>query len=90
MIFLRYQLICVCSFGGYHIICHFVTRNHLAPALKGVTFETRPAEKIGIVGRTGAGKSSLIVALFRLVEVYSGSITIDSADISRMSIHALR
>ncbi|KAF2904349.1 hypothetical protein ILUMI_01807 [Ignelater luminosus] len=65
-------------------------RNHLAPALKGVSFETRPAEKIGIVGRTGAGKSSLIVALFRLVELYSGSITIDSADISRMSIHALR
>ncbi|KAK4886869.1 hypothetical protein RN001_003140 [Aquatica leii] len=65
-------------------------REHLAPALKGVTFETRPAEKIGIVGRTGAGKSSLFVALFRLSEIHSGSITIDSTNIAHIPISMLR
>ncbi|XP_018573016.1 multidrug resistance-associated protein 7 [Anoplophora glabripennis] len=65
-------------------------REHLTPSLKGVSFETRPCEKIGVVGRTGAGKSSLISALFRLVEVASGSICIDSVDIRRISLASLR
>lgn len=65
-------------------------REHLAPSLKGVTFETRPCEKIGVVGRTGAGKSSLVSALFRLVEVSSGSICVDSVDIRRISLASLR
>ncbi|KAJ8938531.1 hypothetical protein NQ314_011454, partial [Rhamnusium bicolor] len=65
-------------------------REHLVPSLKGVTFETRPYEKIGVVGRTGAGKSSLISALFRLVEVSSGSVSIDTVDINRISIASLR
>ncbi|KAF5302801.1 hypothetical protein FQA39_LY01981 [Lamprigera yunnana] len=65
-------------------------REHLAPALKGVTFETRPAEKIGVVGRTGAGKSSLFAALFRLAELHSGSITIDTTNISHIPISMLR
>ncbi|KAK5643745.1 hypothetical protein RI129_007590 [Pyrocoelia pectoralis] len=65
-------------------------REHLAPSLKGVTFETRPAEKIGVVGRTGAGKSSLFVALFRLSEIHGGSVTIDSTNISHIPIPVLR
>uniref|UniRef100_A0A1Y1JUE0 ABC-type xenobiotic transporter n=1 Tax=Photinus pyralis TaxID=7054 RepID=A0A1Y1JUE0_PHOPY len=65
-------------------------RDHLAPALKGVTFETRPAEKVGVVGRTGAGKSSLFVALFRLSELHSGAVTIDSTNISHIPISVLR
>lgn len=62
----------------------------MAPSLKGVTFETRPAEKVGVVGRTGAGKSSLLTALFRLVQLYAGSIYIDTVDISHISIASLR
>ncbi|CAG9820276.1 unnamed protein product [Phaedon cochleariae] len=65
-------------------------REHLVPSLKDISFETRPCEKIGVVGRTGSGKSSMVSALFRLVEISSGSICIDTVDIKRISISALR
>lgn len=55
-----------------------------------MSFETRPAEKIGVVGRTGAGKSSLLTSLFHLVDLYSGSIVIDTVDISHISLNSLR
>jgi len=61
-----------------------------APVLKGVSFTIQPGEKIGIVGRTGSGKSSLIMALFRLVELSKGSIYIDGLDISRLGLAQLR
>ena len=55
-----------------------------------LTVRLRPRERIGIVGRTGAGKSSLVLGLFRLIEPSGGSITIDGLDISRMGLHDLR
>ncbi|KAG2966849.1 ABC transporter C family member 9, partial [Phytophthora cactorum] len=60
------------------------------PVLKGLSFNIRNNEKIGIVGRTGAGKSSLTMALFRINELVSGRILIDGTDIATMPIRTLR
>lgn len=65
-------------------------RAGLPLALKGVTFDIDSQEKIAIIGRTGAGKSSIGVTLFRLVEVTSGSIFIDGLDISQFGLDDLR
>ncbi|KAJ2754959.1 hypothetical protein GGI19_002008 [Coemansia pectinata] len=59
-------------------------------ALKGVTFSIRPEERVGIVGRTGSGKSSLLQALLRVVELESGSISIDGIDLRKVGLHGLR
>ncbi|KAF2886602.1 hypothetical protein ILUMI_19571 [Ignelater luminosus] len=60
-----------------------------APVLKNLNFTVKPGEKVGIVGRTGAGKSSLITALFRLAPV-EGSITIDDIDTQIIGLIDLR
>lgn len=52
-------------------------RPGLPNVLNGISISIKGGEKIGVVGRTGAGKSSLMLALFRIVELNSGSITID-------------
>nr|CAH7760502.1 unnamed protein product [Callosobruchus chinensis] len=59
------------------------------PVLKKVTFVIEPREKVGIVGRTGAGKSSLIQALFRLAHI-EGRILIDNVDTKTISLKRLR
>ncbi|KAL6424777.1 hypothetical protein ACFW04_010016 [Cataglyphis niger] len=59
------------------------------PVLKNLNFVIYPREKIGIIGRTGAGKSSLIQALFRLADV-EGLIEIDGIDTSEIGLHDLR
>lgn len=60
------------------------------PVLNGVSFAVAPREKIGVVGRTGAGKSSLIIALYRLVEPFAGQICIDDVNILSMPLYAIR
>ncbi|KRZ13592.1 Multidrug resistance-associated protein 1, partial [Trichinella zimbabwensis] len=65
-------------------------REGLELCLKGITCLIRGGEKIGIVGRTGAGKSSLTLALFRIVEPAGGSLFIDSTDITKIGLHDLR
>ncbi|RHZ09727.1 hypothetical protein DYB31_016578 [Aphanomyces astaci] len=58
--------------------------------LKDVNVHIQSGEKVGIVGRTGAGKSSLTMALFRINELAGGSIKIDGVDISRVGVKTLR
>lgn len=58
--------------------------------LKGITMHIEPGERVGIVGRTGAGKSTLSLALFRVLEATSGTISIDGIDVAKIRLHDLR
>lgn len=65
-------------------------RPNLPLVLKDLNFGVYPGEKLGICGRTGAGKSSIMTGIYRLNELDSGSITIDGLDISEMGLRDLR
>uniref|UniRef100_A0A3B5LYX7 ATP-binding cassette, sub-family C (CFTR/MRP), member 2 n=1 Tax=Xiphophorus couchianus TaxID=32473 RepID=A0A3B5LYX7_9TELE len=65
-------------------------RPELDLVLKGISCDIGSSEKIGIVGRTGAGKSSLTNCLFRIIEAADGHILIDDVDISKIGLHDLR
>jgi ABC-type multidrug transport system fused ATPase/permease subunit len=72
---------------------HGVVMSYLPNAphvLKGVDFSIRRGEKIGVVGRTGAGKSSLIMCLFRLAELAEGGIRVDGVQINALALQELR
>lgn len=58
--------------------------------LNSLSFKVNAGEKIGIVGRTGAGKSTISLALTRIVELASGSIMIDDVDIKSVPLDYLR
>ncbi|KAJ2357491.1 hypothetical protein GGF43_001425, partial [Coemansia sp. RSA 2618] len=61
-----------------------------APVLRGLTFSVKHGEKIGVVGRTGAGKSTLSLALLRLIEATSGQVVLDGVDIAQIGLNRLR
>nr|XP_057912072.1 multidrug resistance-associated protein 1-like [Doryrhamphus excisus] len=65
-------------------------RKGLDWALKGISINIHDKEKVGIVGRTGAGKSSLALGIFRILEAASGRICIDEVDIAQIGLHDLR
>ncbi|KAH7105792.1 ABC protein [Auriculariales sp. MPI-PUGE-AT-0066] len=65
-------------------------RKDLPPVLNGINVDIKAGEKIGVVGRTGAGKSSLLVCLYRIVELTRGSIVLDGVDISTLPLTDLR
>ncbi|NXC97169.1 MRP7 protein, partial [Certhia familiaris] len=65
-------------------------RAGLPNALDGVSFTVYPGEKLGIVGRTGSGKSTLFLALFHMVEMKSGRILLDGVDSQLVGLEELR
>ncbi|KAG0043171.1 hypothetical protein BGZ83_011761 [Gryganskiella cystojenkinii] len=65
-------------------------RPDLPTVLHDLSLEIKGGEKIGVVGRTGAGKSSIMMALFRLVEPSKGTMEIDGVDISKIGLFDLR
>ena len=65
-------------------------REGLQDALHDVECQTHPGEKIGIVGRTGSGKSSLFLVLCRIVEIQKGSITLDNTNLQHIDLKDIR
>ncbi|KAH6646530.1 P-loop containing nucleoside triphosphate hydrolase protein [Truncatella angustata] len=65
-------------------------RKDLPLILYGLNIRVAPGERVGIVGRTGAGKSSIVSALFRIVELSGGTITIDGINTATLGLHDLR
>ncbi|MFN8152760.1 MAG: ABC transporter ATP-binding protein [Bacteroidia bacterium] len=61
-----------------------------APALVNVSFEVKPGEAVGIIGRTGAGKSSVVNALLRLTDPVTGTISVDGRDLRDLNLAAYR
>jgi len=66
-------------------------REGLQPVLRDLSFDVQAGHKVGIVGRTGAGKSSILVALFRIADpLLQGRILLDGVDIGKVGLHTLR
>jgi ABC-type multidrug transport system fused ATPase/permease subunit len=65
-------------------------RDGLPLAITGLSARIEGGQKVGVVGRTGAGKSSLAAILFRLVEVSGGRLLVDGVDVSKIGLRTLR
>ncbi|VDO01653.1 unnamed protein product, partial [Rodentolepis nana] len=77
--------------GGIEFINYSTRyREDLDLVLKSISVSIKPSEKIGIVGRTGSGKSSLVLALFRIIEPTGGEIRLDGINISEIGLHDIR
>jgi ABC-type multidrug transport system fused ATPase/permease subunit len=77
--------------GEIKFINYFVRyRPDTELVLKNINFKINPGEKIGIVGRTGSGKTTLCLGLFRILEATRGQILIDDVDISQIGLELLR
>lgn len=70
--------------------CTMRYRKNLEPALRSMSISVEAGMKVGIVGRTGAGKSTILQTLFRLVELEEGRILIDGQDIRQVGLHKVR
>ncbi|KAH6931913.1 hypothetical protein HPB50_001465 [Hyalomma asiaticum] len=75
---LRFEQVCLRYRDGLPLVLH------------NISFHARGGHKVGVVGRTGAGKSSILVALMRMKELESGCIILDGVDISTLGLHDLR
>ena len=64
--------------------------NGISISLHGLTLDVIGGEKLGVVGRTGAGKSTILACLYRLTELRSGRIEIDGVDLARVPLPTLR
>lgn len=71
-----------------HVVLAY--RAGLPNALDGVSFTVYPGEKVGVVGRTGSGKSTLFLALFRMLELKAGRILLDGVDSRLVGLEELR
>ena len=69
---------------------HLKYRPTTETVLHGLTFTVQPGEKIGVVGRTGAGKSTICLSIARIVEIFKGQILIDGIDIAKIPLKDLR
>ena len=64
-------------------------RPELPLVLKGLNFDVKAGEKVGIIGRTGAGKSSLVQSIYRTVELAGGSIMVDGVDLRGLGLRTV-
>ena len=69
---------------------NFKYAEHLPLALHDLSFETKGREKVGVIGRTGSGKSSIFQVLFRTMELDSGEVTIDGVNLKLLNLAELR
>jgi len=74
----------------FNFLYYYYLKDGDQSALDGVTLTIEPRQKIGVVGRTGAGKSSLVAALFRLGKICEGRVLIDGVDTRELSLRQLR
>lgn len=69
---------------------HFLYNKEKGPVLKGINLQVLPGQTLGIIGRTGSGKSTLVNLLLRLYEPPDGSLFLDGTDIKTIKLHSLR